>query len=366
MRTGVWIVARDLRTPESTLEVIEFVKKHSIRVVIPQVAVGGYAYYPSEILPRTPYHSDYPDFDPLRMIIDSLKPEGFEIHAWINTLLYWSLDTLPDAPNHVCNAHPDWFIKDDELVSLRDYSPEDKRLKGIDGMFLDPTKPEVRNFVTSVYLEVARKYQPDFVHLDFVRYPGNRFGFTEDRDTALKETGVDPLLIHPSARAYAPRWHTARTMDLIERWYRWKLMKWNERRAEAVTILVKQISDSLQKTTTRLSGAVFPNPGSAYYYLAQDWREWQNNGSLNVPVPMAYTYSPKRFDEYLDYLKERFTYGPVYLGIGVWMERAENYVPVEIKSAQRYGFNTIVFFDFGNLKKNQRLINRLVRMNVLK
>lgn len=366
MRTGVWIVARDLRTPESTLEAIEFIKTHKLNVVIPQIAVGGYAYYPSEVLPRTPHHKDYPDFDPLRMISDSLRPMGIEIHAWINTLLYWSLDTLPDDPKHVCNAHPDWFIKDDELVSLREYTPENKKMKGIDGMFLDPTNPEVRDFVVSVYYEVATRYKPDFVHLDFVRYPGNRFGFTGDRISMKDETGFAPLLIHPSARAFAPRWHTARTMDIVERWYRWKLMNWNNNRADAVTQLVAQIGKTLQNTSTKLSGAVFPNPGSAYYYLAQDWREWQQQGFLDIPVPMAYTRFPMRFKEYLSYLRERNSISEIYIGIGVWMEQAENYVPIEIKEAKREGFKTIIFFDYSNLKKNLRLLRKLRRMKVIK
>ncbi len=365
VRTGVWVVARDLRTPESVQELIRFVQDHGLKVVIAQVVVGGYAYYPSQILPRTEYHQDTPDFDPLQTLIDSLKPQGVEIHAWINTLLYWSRDSLPKDSMHVCNQHPDWFMRDDELKPLIEYTGEDRTMKGIDGMFLDPTRPEIRDFVARVYQEVASQYDVDFVHLDFVRYPGNRFGFTADRDRTMEVTGVDPLLIDPASRAYAPRWHTAQTLDVLDRWYRSKYMVWNAERAAAITQLVQQISRAIQPYGVKLSGAVFPNPGSAYHILAQDWRTWQENGSLQVPVPMAYTRFPKRFEEYADALKERLAKGPVYLGIGVWLEHAENYVPKEIRTAVQQGFDTLIFFDYGNLKNNNRLIRRLQRMHVL-
>ncbi len=365
LRTGVWVVARDLRTPERTREVIRFVRSHGIQVVIAQVVVGGYAYYPSRILPRSPYHREFPDFDPLQMLLDSLGSQ-VEVHAWINTLLYWSLDTPPEDRQHVYYQHPDWFIHDDEGVSLREYRGEDFRERGIDGMFLDPTRAEVREFVASVYEEVASRYSVAYVHLDFVRYPGAAFGFTHDRETYLEETGVDPLLIDETARFTAPRWTTARTFDWIERWYRYHYSRWNELRAQAIAQLVSLIQERIHPYGVKLSGAVFPNPGSAWYRLGQGWVEWARSGALNLPVPMAYTRFPSRYQRYLGYYEELQREFPLYVGLGVWMQGAEHYVPQEIRQVQASPFNTVIFFDFSNLEKNQRLVRRLQRMGVLR
>ena len=365
LRTGVWVVARDLRTPERTREVIHFVKEHGLQVVIAQVAVGGYAYYPSRILPRSPYHREFPDFDPLQMLLDSLQDQ-VEVHAWINTLLYWSLDSPPEDSQHVYYQHPDWFIRDDEGRSLREYRGEDFREQGIDGMFLDPTRPEVREFVASVYEEVASRYPVAYVHLDFVRYPGAGFGFTRDRERYLEETGIDPLLIDETARFTAPRWSTARTFDWIERWYRYHYSRWNELRAEAISQLVSLIHQKIQPYGVKLSGAVFPNPGSSWYRLGQDWVRWAREGALDLPVPMAYTRFPDRYARYLAYYRELQQEMPLYVGLGVWMPDAEHYVPVELREVQRSPLKTVIFFDFSNLAKNQALVRRLQRMGVFR
>lgn len=365
LRTGVWITSRDLRTPERTLEVIRFVQQHGIQVVIPQVVVGGYAYYPSRILPRSPYHREYPDFDPLQMILDSLGDQ-VEVHAWINTLLYWSLDSPPEDSQHVYYQHPDWFIRDDEGRSLHEYRGEDFREQGIDGMFLDPTRPEVRDFVASVYEEVASRYPVAYVHLDFVRYPGAGFGFTQDREAHLQETGVDPLLIDETARFTAPRWTTARTFDWIERWYRYHYSRWNERRSQAIGQLVSLIQERIRPHGVKLSGAVFPNPGSAWYRLGQGWVEWARQGSLDLPVPMAYTRYPTRYQRYLGYYTELLKDMPLYVGLGVWMKGAEHYVPKELQQVERTPLRTVIFFDFSHLAKNKGLVRRLQRMGVLR
>ncbi len=365
LRTGVWITSRDLRTPERTLEMIRFVQQHGIQVVIPQVVVGGYAYYPSRILPRSPYHREYPDFDPLQMILDSLGDQ-VEVHAWINTLLYWSLDSPPEDSQHVYYQHPDWFIRDDEGRSLHEYRGEDFREQGIDGMFLDPTRPEVRDFVASVYEEVASRYPVAYVHLDFVRYPGAGFGFTQDREAHLQETGVDPLLIDETARFTAPRWTTARTFDWIERWYRYHYSRWNERRSQAIGQLVSLIQERIRPHGVKLSGAVFPNPGSAWYRLGQGWVEWARQGSLDLPVPMAYTRYPTRYQRYLGYYTELLKDMPLYVGLGVWMKGAEHYVPKELQQVERTPLRTVIFFDFSHLAKNKGLVRRLQRMGVLR
>jgi uncharacterized lipoprotein YddW (UPF0748 family) len=95
-----------------------------------------------------------PGYDPLAFAIQECRKRGLEIHAWLNPYrAVTDIQRASIAPNHVTKLHPDWIR---QYGNLR---------------ILDPGMPEVRNYVTTVVLDVLRRYDVDGIHFDDYFYP---------------------------------------------------------------------------------------------------------------------------------------------------------------------------------------------------
>jgi uncharacterized lipoprotein YddW (UPF0748 family) len=115
-----------------------------------------------------------PFYDPLEFAVQEAHKRGMELHAWFNP--YRSVrevGSYTNAANHVSVLHPDWILTF-QRVNLK---------------LLDPGLPQVRQYLTSVVMDVVNRYDVDGVHFDdyFYPYPDNVRSFsgitTEDNAT---------------------------------------------------------------------------------------------------------------------------------------------------------------------------------------
>jgi len=105
-----------------------------------------------------------PFYDPLHFAVQETHKRGMELHAWFNPYRAvreggrYAVD-----PNHVSIKHPDW------ILTFPAYPNTTQK-------WLDPGLPEVRNYITSIVMEVVRRYDVDGVHFDdyFYVYPDAR------------------------------------------------------------------------------------------------------------------------------------------------------------------------------------------------
>lgn len=185
---ALWVVRFRLVSPESIDRVVREAKEGHLNALFAQVYGRADAYWNSAFVPRAEVLQQSPeDFDPLGYLLERAQAMGLQVHAWLNVYYVWPYPPpLPSSPYHVVNLHPDWLILDEEGRSLLDYSPSERRQDPIEGLFLDPANPEVRNYFLEVLEELLRRYPVDGIHLDFVRYPGPKWGFNPQAIEAFK------------------------------------------------------------------------------------------------------------------------------------------------------------------------------------
>jgi uncharacterized lipoprotein YddW (UPF0748 family) len=95
-----------------------------------------------------------PLWDPLEFMITEAHKRGMEFHAWFNPYRSVSASTSDVADTHISKTRPDWHLTYSNPFRL-----------------LDPGNPEVRDYVTSVIMDVVRGYDIDGVHFDDYFYP---------------------------------------------------------------------------------------------------------------------------------------------------------------------------------------------------
>lgn len=268
---AIWVVRDQITSPERIDNVIKIAAEVGAQRLYVQVVGRMDAYYKSDVLPRSEALNSQPDdFDPLGYIISRAQPLNIKISAWMNTFYVWPFNSRPKSPKHVVNQYPEWITYDSEGVSLLSYT----RANGyVEGLFLDPGIPEVRDYVASVASEIARKYAVDEIHLDFIRYPHSNFGY------------------NPIALEYYKEFYKeySKGKTLLE-----SLDAFDKFRTLQVNLTVRQVYQSVKKYGKNLSAAVFANYQSeALRYKFQDWVSWVKGGYIDYVCLMAYSSNPK-------------------------------------------------------------------------
>src|SRR6516164_2767891 len=125
-------------------------RQSGIHAIIPEVYDGRNAYFAST---RLPVKTDW-----LGALLPQARAEGLEVHAWM-----WS---MPCMVPEIMQAHPDWYN-----VNALGESAVDKPAYIESYHFLDPGRPEVRQWVQGTVKELAAIPELTGVHLDYIRHP---------------------------------------------------------------------------------------------------------------------------------------------------------------------------------------------------
>ncbi|SIO90265.1 glycoside hydrolase family 10 protein [Nocardiopsis sp. JB363] len=137
------------------------------------------AVYDSELEPWARYltgeQGGDPGYDPLEYAVEEAHERGLELHAWFNPYRVGLQD--PDVENladdHPVKENPEWLV---------DFGSE---------AYVDPGNPEVREWVTSVIMDVVDRYDVDGMHFDDFFYPYPQDGATFDDDASWEAHGDD-------------------------------------------------------------------------------------------------------------------------------------------------------------------------------
>ncbi|WP_067195573.1 glycoside hydrolase family 10 protein [Microbacterium sp. XT11] len=160
----------------------------NMNAVIFQVRPLLDAYYPSQLNPWSEFltgtQGTDPGYDPLARMVDATHERGMEYHAWLNpyrvtntkmtaasilNALQLTADqvralTIPEyiAALHAAGilASDNFAVQHPELVLAFD-----------EKLFLDPGRPEVRDYVAASVAEIVENYDVDAIHFDDYFYP---------------------------------------------------------------------------------------------------------------------------------------------------------------------------------------------------
>lgn len=127
----------------------------NVNTILLQTRVRATTIYPSDIEPWDGCLSgkpgQSPGYDALRFAIDECHRRGMELHAWIVTVPIGKWQT------YGCQQ-------------LRRRYPSMVRRIGEEG-YLNPESSQTANYLADICEEVARRYDVDGIHLDYIRYP---------------------------------------------------------------------------------------------------------------------------------------------------------------------------------------------------
>jgi uncharacterized lipoprotein YddW (UPF0748 family) len=293
---ALWVDALHdgIKSPAQVEKLVADTHRANINALFVQVRKGGDAYFNHADEPRALDIVGSRGFDPLGYVIRlaHASTPRIEVHAWLNT----------------------FYVSEDSGVFVKNGAAWGNRANdGSISGYLDPGNPEVQVYTHKIFMDVARNYDVDGLHMDFVRYAGANWGYTS---TSLA------LYMHDTGATTVPA-------PDDPRWQAW--------RRDRVTAFVRDLHKDLHtvKSRVKLSGALICFGGgpttaagwnftSAYTSVFQDWRDWMVKGYIDFGVPMNYDsdWSPREarwFDQWLAFEKDSGFANRVVTGIGAFL-----------------------------------------------
>jgi hypothetical protein len=291
-----------------------------VDAAIIEVYDGRHAYWESDRLPVMA--------DALGTAITAGLHLSVEVHA--------AMRTLPCLVPDVLQKHRDWYD-----VNAKGESTADKPPYADDYRFLDPARPEVREWLKGIVGEICDHPRLTGIVLDDLHYPPALlpkalaakykvaqdrvypqfdYGYSElNRKAYKKAHGVDPIAIKDPAADKA----------------------WTQYRVDALTELVNGHLVPAARTRGRLiSSTVLPGPTLARKMAYQDWGHWPLDSFLPTLHNADYETGP-------DWVKQQTAEAvaavqvPVYAGLSSESSDATTLATL-VRSAREGGADGIV------------------------
>ncbi len=310
--TQVNTLTNDLRAGHFNAVVVE-VRKRGDAYYTPNTQYADYEPHASNTSPST--------FDSLADLIakchDTRYGQRIEVHAWLVTYPVWNNQTTaPANPQHPYNRHPDWLMQDNTGATWDS--------SGGNYMF-DPGHPAVQNHTFTIAMNLVTNYDLDGLNFDYVRYPGNTWGY-------------HPVTV---GRFHARFGGTGPPLPTDAKWLQF--------RRDQVSALVRKIyltSISVKPWVKISADTICWAPGittdaqwsstSAYASVLQDWRAWMQEGILDLNLPMMYfDYSARATDwhNWSIFAKDHRYNRHLAIGLGSYLNAASNAI-VEMRSTR--------------------------------
>ncbi|MCI0338960.1 MAG: family 10 glycosylhydrolase [Acidobacteria bacterium] len=352
---ALWVVRYTLSSPEAVKELVRRAKGNGFTDLVVQVRGRGDAYYASRLEPRAEVLANQPaDFDPLALTIDEAHRVGLRVHAWINIYIVANIEILPRSGDHLIYKHPEWvgvprglagelYYLDPEspdyLKRVADYTRANRN--DLEGIFVSPAHPEVKENIFSIWMDVAQKYEVDGLHFDYVRYPNPQFDYSRTsldrfraeieknlnagtREFLATQAGSDPLIYATTYPDRYAQFQRNQVTDLVAQIYRG----------------VKRV-----KPHVVISAAVFANDEVAAKSRFQDWKLWLKRGWLDVVCPMAYTTDTDLFRKQLLSAINNSSGKQVWGGISAFKQTADSSLE-KIKVTRDLGADGFILFSY--------------------
>lgn len=334
---SVWVTPWDLTSEEKIDMLIDDCVANNINEILAEVRYRGDAlYFPNRTNNRfinneaRSYVLNNSDFDPLDYLIKKAKQRSIRVQAWGTVLVVTPQQTERLDRNHIYFKKREWIT----------YSADRKEMQTteLEGAYLDPGIPEVRDYLAEIFADIALNYDVDGIQLDYARYPDHRFGF------------------NPIALKY---FNNQKLNNPQLTWENWK--------EQQMTELVKTISSRVKilKPNMQISVAVKPDPASAKKYFGQNWIDWLDKKYVDSVYLMAYHTKDESFNQLLNKLPEQYS-NQIIVGVRAWSDNS-TYPSYQLKNKIGSVINSslkgIAFFSYAGINKDNyfSVINPLLK-----
>ncbi len=338
---GLWVDAfhEGFKTPEQMFTLIRHMRTNKLNALFIEVRKTGDAYYRSRFEPAAKDMA--PGYDPLSHAIalchDTSKGQSrIEVHAWIVTYKISTKDAKLPA-DHVLMKYPYMVCKDNRGRT---------DLGGI--VFLDPGAPGVIDHTASVAQDIARRYDVDGIHLDYVRYPDQQWGY------------------NPYALArFRAQYQTKRQPSPDD-------PEWSQFRRDQVTALVRRVYAAVKTVKPRVkvsvAGITYGSPrygfenASPYKQVFQDWVGWLKEGCVDIVCLMNYkrefkTDQRRDYRDWITFAGKAAAGRHIAIGQGSWFQSAaESIRQIQIAAADT-STNGYLVYSYAQPAKSSREYN---------
>ena len=254
---ALWLRPKE-KTAAQVEAAVEKIADAGINTIFLETVFNGYTIFPVEY-DYTYQNPMYNGFDVLQAYIDECHERGIQLHCWVESFFIGMAWENSGGP--VYAAKKDWLLTDTNGNNYEDtmYGPM---------YFLNPARPECREWIVSLYEILVENYDIDGLQLDYVRYPQKTnsidYGFDDYTISAFEaEYGCSPY-DEPS---------------------KFVLFK-----QQQVTEFVKACSTELKAINPDLilSLSVYPFYQDGKNLFMQTAELWMSKGYGDLVVPMAY------------------------------------------------------------------------------
>jgi len=298
-KNWMWVPLAPDRSADEWKQLFATARESGVRAILPEIYDGRNAYFSSKHLPVKS--------DVLSKILPLARSADLEVHAWM-----WS---MPCMVPEIVQKHPDWYN-----VNAKGESAVDKPAYVEYYKFLDPGRPEVREWVQQTVKELASIPELTGVHLDYIRHPDailpkglwSKYNIVQDkvyppydygysayeRGQFKKKSGIDPIRIGNGE---------VKDQAMVDAWlkFRWDMV---------VDLVNDYLVPAVHAKGKIITAAVFPGPSRAREMVRQDWGRFQ----LDAYLPMLYHVFYEAGPEWVrDQTKEGVAavHRPLYSGI---------------------------------------------------
>jgi uncharacterized lipoprotein YddW (UPF0748 family) len=208
--------------------------------------------------------------------------------------------------------------------------------RGVEEPWLCPSHPDNQKLEIDSMVEVARNYDVDGVHFDYIRYPDGDHCFCAGcKERFQRATGAN-----------VQNWPSDVLRDGAFR------QQWLDWRRSNITAVVKAVSEQVRaiKPKVKISAAVFRNWSTDRDSVGQDWKLWCEQGYMDFICPMDYTESDTQFENWVKLQKVWAGKTPVYPGIGASTSSSRlgpDYVIGQIAITRRHNTTGFTIFNYG-------------------
>lgn len=326
---GAWMGAGSLAALGSRAAVgifLDQMQELGINALFPEIVRRGVAGFWTEVGYRDPAFSGWTE-DPLAVLVEEAHRRGIQVHPWV-----WVFNVgIGEETSPVLRDHPEW----------RELSQKGDTVAPPSGSsWLNPSLPEVRQYLKNLFLELVTRYPVDGIHLDYIRYPESTstvvFGYSPASVAAfMARYGIDPHQIRPGSR---------------------EATLWDDWRRENITSFVQEVAEAVRAVRPNLlvSAAVIPEPDRARNITMQDWKLWLDRGYVDFIVTMAYSSNEPLLERYLAQIDVAAGSDQlVFPGLAVWVNSPEALVR-QVAMARAHNAPGEVFFATDYLSSQHR------------
>lgn len=317
---AVWVSPSDITMPGDIDRIVDRCKQARLNVIIPDIFVRNTFYAKSDLMPTASKLAE--GFDPLADLIAKAHTADLEVHPWF------------------CVTYRDrhfrqWFAE----KYGRDIDMVDSEGKVIP-LGADVHRAEYRQFIVDLMVGVARDYDVDGIHLDYIRTMGRCYCPACRKEyTAAHEAELD------------------KATD--EEWIAWQ--------REAIGEIVERTDRGVRQVRPEaiMSAAVFSNMPSGASQ-GQDPAGWADRGWLDVVIPMDYQMQPLKVrSNERQFLAAMSNDDQLVTGLSLYLRsggevysRPPELVFEQIELVRRMGIHGYCLFAFGHMSNEQLKILR--------